>query len=314
MKRFKLKSSLLSLLTIVLIALAFSSCLKEDNYYEKQAAADDQKISQHLTDNSITATKHSSGFHYQVLTANSTGETLNEGDVVGFYYKISLLDGTVLDEYTTEDGEPVLFKLMNSTIVPIGLDDGINLMKVGETARFFMPSYLAYGSYASADFPANSNFIIDVQVANTQTEAEVNTAQIDSIQQFVDSQYPDFVKSATGMFFIDSIPGTGSMPLSGDRVTIGFKRKYLDGTLIKSTDVYFYLDNNAAVKGLEEGIKLMRAGGKANIIIPSSLGFQESLCVIPLETRTEMLYDGVITSEVLPYSIIQYSVDLKSVY
>jgi FKBP-type peptidyl-prolyl cis-trans isomerase len=105
------------------------------------------------------------------LTENNTGTSLNRGNVVSFYYSISLLDGTVLQSISKENGDkPLQFCLLSNTMVPEGVDYGISLMKVGEKYQFFVPSYLAYGSYSCAYFQVNSNFIVDIEVTDVETE------------------------------------------------------------------------------------------------------------------------------------------------
>lgn len=309
----RLKRSCMFLCTLLFFELSFISCNDSESDYDKQVKIDDQKINNYLAD-SIQAKKHSSGIYYQVLNSNSEGKSLVQDNVVDFYYKISLLDGTVLEEATKAKDAPARFKLLNNTIVPQGLDYGISLMRVGEKYRFFIPSYLAYGSYSNSSFPANSIFIIDVEVAKEQNETDMDVEQLDSIDHFVKSNFKSFEKFASGLYYVDSIDGTGDKPHDGDKVTINFTRKYIDGTTIKSVDgISLYIGYNQAVQGLEEGLKQMRQGGKAVFVMPSSIAFKQSLCVVPKKIRKDLLDDNVITAEVLPYSIVEYLVELKSV-
>lgn len=303
----------------VLLLLPFSfvatSCLDDDSDFEEQVRIDDQKINKYLTDNNIVAQKHNSGIYYRKLQENNTGTSLNRGNVVSFYYTVSLFDSTVLQSISREKGDkPLQFCLQSNTMVPQGLDYGIGLMKVGEKYQFFVPSYLAYGSYSCAYFQVNTNFIIDIEVTGVETENDLYEKQIDSIKKYADLKYPgQYEQLPSGLFFIDSIPGTGFRPYMGSRVDIDFTRKYLNDSIISSvTGASFFLDHMQAVQGLEEGIKLMKEGGYAILLMPAKLGFNESLCVIPQKVRKELLDDRVITSEVEPYSILKYVVRLRN--
>ncbi len=307
----------LTLAVLLLLPFSFvaTSCLDDDSEFEEQVRIDDQKINEYLTDNNIVAQKHNSGIYYRKLTENNTGTSLNRGNVVSFYYTISLFDGTVLQSISKENGDkPLQFCLLSNTMVPEGVDYGISLMKVGEKYQFFVPSYLAYGSYSCAYFQVNSNFIVDIEVTDVETENDLFERQIDSIQKYADLKYPGrYEKMPSGLFFIDSIPGTGFRPFVGSRVDIDFTRKYLNDSIITSaTGVSFFLDHFQAVQGLEQGIKLMKEGGYAILLMPAKLGFNESLCIIPQKVRKELLYDRVITSEVEPYSILKYVVRLRN--
>lgn len=297
----------ISLLTIV-------SCQKEESEYEKRVKIDDNTINEYLTDNGIDVQKHPSGFYYEVVESNNGGDMLYKDDVIDLYYKISLLDGTVLEETSQAEGKPARFKLLNNAVIPQGLDDGISLMKSGEKYRFYIPSYLAYGSYSNSLFSAYSIFIVEAEVIKKQSETDIDISQLDSIDSYVKSNYPGYEKFASGLYYVDSITGTGDKPYAGNMVTINFTRKYLNDTIIKTmNDVSLYLGSGQAVQGLDEGIKQMREGGKAILIMPASIAFKQSLCLLPEKIRQDLLRDDLINAEVRPYSIVKYIVELKSV-
>lgn len=298
-------------LAVLWVIFSVLSCQKEESYYEKQAKIDDQKISDYLTQNHIQAAQHYSGLYYQILTQNESGAALAANDVVDFKYKISLLDGTVIED-SLNAKKPARLKLLDYSVVPGAFDWGISLMKVGATYRFFIPSNLAYGDYRSSLFPSQAIFIADVKVYGKHSETDIDEAQLDSIDHYVQTKYGNSEKFASGLYYIQTLAGTGDKPHSGDRVTINMKRKYLDGTVIKSSnDLIIDLGYNQAVQGLEEGIMQMRKGGKAVLVMPASIAFKQSLCLIPQKLRSELLQDNMITSEVLPYSIVEYEVELK---
>jgi len=325
MNKAKISFNLLYAVVILLISpVLFTSCLKDDSDYEKQVKIDDQIIQEYLTLNTISAQKHYSGIYYRKITENNTGTSLTKNNVVSFYYTIQRIqpatsssyfpDAGPIESISRENGDkPLQFALLTNTMIPQGLDYGISLMKVGEKYQFFIPSYLAYGSYACTYFPANSIFMVDIEVVGVNTETEIDEIQNDSIQDYVNVKYPQHQKLASGLFFVDSIQGTGEKPGYGSIVEINFTRKYLDESIIKSvTGSIFHLDNMQAVKGLEEGIKQMKEGGSAIMIMPSKLGFDKSLCVVPQKARKELLDDRLISAEVEPYSILKYVVKLNS--
>ncbi len=310
MNYFKLKS----LLLIFTVAFAASSCLKLDSDYDKQVQLDDERLNTYFEQNGINPQKHSKGFYYMPMMQTQSGAELNANDVVSFYYTISLLDGTVIETNNLPDKEPAKVKLLSYTIIPEGLDFAIRMMRVGEEYRFFMPSYLAYGSYKSADFDAYSLFKIDVKVVAVHTEGQINAILQDSLDTYMAANYLHYLKTESGLYFVDSISGTGNTPYGGSGVVIDFSRKYINNTLITAKeDVLVYLNGQQAVPGLEEGILLMKQGGEAILYMAPSLAFKNSLCVIPQKTRKELLQRNVISSEVLPYSIVKYVVKLKSV-
>jgi FKBP-type peptidyl-prolyl cis-trans isomerase FkpA len=322
MKTMKKYFSVTQLLPILIFSLLFIACKKEESDSEKQMKADDQKIQTYLTEHSKQATKHSSGFYY-VIDSTGDGAALKQSDVVDFAYKISLLNGTTVIE-ASDTSHLARFKLLSSSIAPAALDAGIALMKIGDKYTFYIPSYLAFGNYSSSLFPEYSNFIVEVKVIRSQTETDINDAQLDSIKNYVASNYPESSdpdalyhpqKFASGLYYIDNIVGTGSKPFSGNNVNINFTKKYLDGTVIRTaTGVIFTMGYGQTIQGMEEGITQMHQGGKAILVMPSSIAFQQSLCIIPEKARALLLQDNYNIPEVLPYSMLEYEIILQSVY
>ena len=329
--KFNFRNSGLSvkMLACFVVGLVVTSCFGIESDLEKQMKIDDQIIAKYLTDNNIQAQRHSAGFYYmqtpQITMHQGTGADAliyypgygtspKPNEVVSFYYTISLLNGNVIETNAGPGGEPAKMRVLSQTIIPEGLDLGISMMKVGESYRFFMPSYLAYGNYGCDDFPSNSNFIIDIMITGVETPTQIDDAQRDSIENYVSARYQNYMMFPSGLCFIDSIPGSGIKPFNGDRVTIDFKRKYLDNTVIKSTEgVQFLIGNGQAVEGLDEGLKLMKEGGTSIMFMPASIAFKQSICILPQKTREELLEAKLITSEVLPYSIVKYIVKLRLV-
>ena len=61
---------------------------------------------------------------------------------------------------------------------------------------------------------------------------------------------------------------------------MNYTGKFLDGTIFDSSagsePIDFVIGNNEVIPGWEEGILLMRAGGKAKFVIPSDLAYGSS--------------------------------------
>jgi len=100
-------------------------------------------------------------------------------------------------------------------------------------------------------------------------------------------------KDISGIYFKDSIPGTDTtMIRSGFKAMLYFKITLLDGTILFTTEdaagrsyeeFAFYVDvSNTIVNmqyvqqiaGLHKGLKKMRVGGTAFMVIPSELAFK----------------------------------------
>jgi FKBP-type peptidyl-prolyl cis-trans isomerase len=86
---------------------------------------------------------------------------------VKVHYKGTLVDGKEFDS-SYKRGEPISFPL-NGVIK--GWTEGLQLMPVGSTYRFFIPSELGYGDRgAGADIPGGAALIFDVELIEINPE------------------------------------------------------------------------------------------------------------------------------------------------
>lgn len=85
-----------------------------------------------------------SGLKY-VIVNDGTGKSPKSTDNVTVHYVGTLTDGTQFDS-SIDRGEPATFPL--NRVIP-GWTEGLQLMKEGGTAVFYLPSQIAYGEQGS---------------------------------------------------------------------------------------------------------------------------------------------------------------------
>jgi FKBP-type peptidyl-prolyl cis-trans isomerase len=87
----------------------------------------------------------------------------------------------------------------------------------------------------------------------------------------------DFELKNSGLYYVDIEVGTGLQGEIHDTANIIYTAKFLDGTEFDSNvgidTLKYILDDGSGLAGLTEGLLYMREGGKAQLLIPSSLGF-----------------------------------------
>lgn len=106
--------------------------------------------------------KTASGLRYQIIQKGD-GAKAEKGKKVSVHYKGQLPDGTVFDS-SYKRNQPLEFALGVGQVIP-GWDEGVGLLKVGDKARFVIPSDLAYGSAgAGGVIPPNATLIFDVEL------------------------------------------------------------------------------------------------------------------------------------------------------
>ncbi|MDY7025212.1 MAG: FKBP-type peptidyl-prolyl cis-trans isomerase [Pseudomonadota bacterium] len=102
-----------------------------------------------------------SGILYEVLQAKFEGDSPSATTQVTVHYHGMLPDGTVFDS-SVERGQPATFSL-NQVIK--GWTEGVQLMKVGEKFRFFIPADLAYGDQgAGPTIGPNQALVFEVEL------------------------------------------------------------------------------------------------------------------------------------------------------
>ena len=104
------------------------------------------------------------GLRYKILESGN-GKQAVKGDGVSVHYKGQLLDGTVFDS-SYKRKQPIDFNVGLGQVIK-GWDEGIQLLNVGDKARFVIPSELAYGSAgAGGVIPADAILIFDVELVS----------------------------------------------------------------------------------------------------------------------------------------------------
>ena len=106
--------------------------------------------------------KTESGLRYKIIQQGS-GPKAEAGQTVSVHYEGSLPEGQVFDS-SYKRNAPIDFQLGVGQVIP-GWDEGINLLKVGDKARFVIPSHLGYGAAgAGGVIPPNSTLVFDVEL------------------------------------------------------------------------------------------------------------------------------------------------------
>jgi peptidylprolyl isomerase len=106
-----------------------------------------------------SATKTGSGLAYRIIKSGTGGKSPKASDRVTVNYTGWTTDGKMFDS-SANSGEPASFGL--SQVIK-GWTEGLQLMKVGDTARFWIPANLAYGESPRPGAPAGM-LVFDVEL------------------------------------------------------------------------------------------------------------------------------------------------------
>jgi len=111
---------------------------------QKKVRTEDEIIDNFVVENYPEAQKTETGLRYVILPAANRSELIpGNTQLVTIDYDIELLNGTVIYS-TKKEGLPEKFRIEHED-APAGLHEGLQIMHLGDSAVFIMPSHLAYG-------------------------------------------------------------------------------------------------------------------------------------------------------------------------
>jgi FKBP-type peptidyl-prolyl cis-trans isomerase len=243
---------------LLFAALFLSSCIKEP---EDPIQKEQTERNQYLLDNNITTTPTETGLYY-LETLTGTGAYPSEGVKVKVAYTGTLLNGTEFDS-----GEFEFRFDFNQTIQ--GFNEAVGYMRKGGTATAIIPSYLAYGSYSVNDIPSYSTLVFDLELLEVYGQEK----EIEDRNQYLVDNSIETEPTTSGLYYIETLTGTGETPEADDVLEVIYEGKYLDDEVFDSGTYTFTYGAGEAIQGFDEGLGLMKEGGKATLIIPSNLAY-----------------------------------------
>ena len=101
-----------------------------------------------------------SGLQYRKVKGKGTGRRPSPTDTVTIHYVGRFIDGRGFDS-SRERGEPATFPLPQ---LIKGWQEGVPLMRVGETFEFVIPSTIAYGERNRPPIPPGSTLLFESEL------------------------------------------------------------------------------------------------------------------------------------------------------
>lgn len=130
------------------------------------------------------------------------------------------------------------------------------------------------------------------QLAEMQQKAEAEKALM---QAYLAEKGITTAPQASGLIYVQKSPGAGEKPKKGQRVTVHYSGYLLNGNKFDSSvdrgePFVFELGRGQVIAGWDEGIALMQPGEKAQLIIPSNLGYG-SRNMGPIPANSTLVFD-----------------------
>jgi FKBP-type peptidyl-prolyl cis-trans isomerase len=144
----------------ILTILLFTGCAKDSACEPVPVENELSRLEAFNTSIGMNATKHSTGFFYEILAPGAAGKPL-QGSTLYVKYKGTLLDGKVFDQQTNPGATGfVLVNLIDAWKY------SIPMIGKGGKIRITTPSALGYGCQPSGDIPANSPLFFEIELVD----------------------------------------------------------------------------------------------------------------------------------------------------
>jgi FKBP-type peptidyl-prolyl cis-trans isomerase len=104
----------------------------------------------------------------------------------------------------------------------------------------------------------------------------------------------NFQLQPSGLYYFETLTGTGITPVLNDSAFVKYTGKFLNGYTFDSnvtTGTLFGFRVGVGITGFSEGIMLMKAGGKATLLIPSNLAYGSQGSYPYISGYTPLLFD-----------------------
>ncbi len=121
-------------------------------------------------------------------------------------------------------------------------------------------------------------FLFAILFSSCSKDKKLQQEEQDLLQQYLIDNNITTSPTASGLYYIETLPGTGDLPTTGQTVTVHYTGTLIDGTKFDSSydrgqPFPFNLGMGQVIKGWDEGISYMKKDGKATLIIPSELAY-----------------------------------------
>lgn len=231
----------------------------------------------------------------------------------GFYYKIhkvgsdtikpKVSDYITIDiEYRTTNKDSLFFSCRRKfqTTYPDykgSIDYCFSMLATDDSASFFLNAYMFFKGTLKAKLPGffntKSEMKVNIKMLNIQSKArylqekdeflswinDLEDYEKILLKHFIQNKDSSILPTRSGLYCIKTLETLGKKPKSGDVVTVHYDGQFLNGDYFDSTRKrnlpfdFVFGKELQVVKGLEEGIGMMREGEKAILIMPSQLAF-----------------------------------------
>ena len=158
-------------------------------------------------------------------------------------------------------------------------------MSEGDSANFWISSDSIFKGQPDTQRPAflpkGSKIKYSVRVTKIENPANIESNQTKAIQEYATKKGLKAEKTASGLFYAITAPGSGVKAMPGDTVYVHYVgttllgEKEFDNSRQRNQPFSFPVGKGMVIPGWDEGLQLLPVGTKATLVIPSKLAYGE---------------------------------------
>ena len=231
------------------------------------------------------------GIYYKFYIQNKDSVQAQTGDAVSLMYQLALKDSILVPMMPIQE-------LVQESFYKGDVYDAIRMMHVGDSATFILDAdtffhYMGgenpfddkelYFTFKMTELMPKAEVDAMMQAQEDQYNAymeQARAAEDSTMQEYIAKNKIKVAPTASGLYFISKKAGKGAQAVVGQKVSVHYTGKLLDGTKFDSSydrnePIEFVLGQGQVIPGWDEGIAMMKEGEKAVLLIPSKLAYGE---------------------------------------
>lgn len=241
------------------------------------------------------------GLIYKLFPSDKQGEKVTPKSVVTVGLKYEGRDTLFMDSYA-QGGALKLAYPISAEPYAGSLDEGFAMLAENDSAVFITDAKMFFEKVAKQPMPSKLkegdklHFYIKVyEIWNEQELAEMRKQneeqmrqltserqkmEIEELAQYLKENNVKVKPTASGLYYIETQKGSGKKPKAGDKVTVEYEGKTVDGKTFDASKqagkpFEFVVGQGQVIPGWDEGLMMMGEGAKGKLIVPSNLGYGE---------------------------------------
>jgi FKBP-type peptidyl-prolyl cis-trans isomerase FkpA len=231
------------------------------------------------------------GLKYQIFDHDDKARKAKLGDIMTFHFVLKNgSDSTLRDTY--KEGTPQKM-VLQAPQYKGSFEEGLALLATGDSAKITISADTLYAKIMQPMPPmikkgSELSFTVKVVSILTTEEFQKEQSEAGTKQKAIEAKLiEDYlaknnlkakaIKTASGLYYIPEVEGTGANPAPGDNIKAHYTGKLLDGKEFDSSKgkdpLQLTIGAGMVIPGWEEGLTLMKKGSKGVLIIPSGMAY-----------------------------------------